>query len=163
MGETFLLYATLQTLHVLAIVVWVGGMAFSHFFLRPALDVLQPPQRVALMQAVLARFFGAVLVAVVVTLITGLWMIGRVAKQAVQGGGSFAMPPSWTVMAVLGVLMMLIFGHIRFVLYKRLREAVTALDTARGAAQLLSIRRWVGVNLLLGVAVIAVAVLKLPA
>lgn len=158
-----MLYATLQTLHVLAIVVWVGGMAFSHFFLRPGLDVLAPPQRVALMHAVLGRFFAAVMVAAVVTLATGLWMIGRVAKQVVQGGGSFVMPPSWTVMAVLGVLMMLIFGHIRFVLYKRLREAVTSLDTGRGVAQLGSIRRWVGVNLVLGVAVIAVAVLKLPA
>lgn len=158
-----MLYATLQTLHVLAVVVWVGGMIFAHFFLRPGLDVLAPAQRVALMHAVLGRFFTAVLAAAAVTLATGLWMIGRVAKQVVQGGGSFAMPPSWTVMAVLGVLMMLIFGHIRFVLYKRLRAAVTALDHARGVAQLAAIRQWVGVNLLLGVAVIAVAVLKLPA
>lgn len=158
-----MLYATLQTLHVLAVVVWVGGMAFAHFCLRPSLEVLAPPQRVALMQAVLGRFFAAVLAAAAVTLATGLWMIGRVAKQVVQGGGSFAMPPSWTLMAGLGILMMLIFGHIRFVLYKRLRDAVTALDTARGALQLAAIRRWVGVNLLLGVAVIAAAVLKLPA
>jgi len=157
-----MLYAVLQALHVLAVVVWVGGMVFAHFFLRPAAALLPPPQRLTLMQGVLSRFFAAVLTAAAVTLATGLWMIGRVAKQVVQGGGSFAMPPSWTVMAVLGVLMILIFGHIRFVLYKRLTAAVNASDWALGAVQLAAVRRWVAVNLALGVAVILVAVLKWP-
>jgi hypothetical protein len=38
-------YLTLKTLHVLAVGLWVGGMAFAHFFLRPALGTLEPPQR----------------------------------------------------------------------------------------------------------------------
>jgi uncharacterized membrane protein len=158
-----MLYAVLQALHVLAIVVWVGGMVFALFFLRPAVAVLPPAQRLPLMQAVLGRFFSAVLGAAAVTLATGLWMIGRVAKQVVQSGGSFAMPPSWTVMAALGVLMILIFGHIRFVLYKRLRLAVAAADWPRGGDQLAAIRRWVSANLALGVLVILLAILKLPA
>ena len=157
-----MLYALLNALHVLAIVVWVGGMVFAHFFLRPAVAALPPPQRLPLMQAVLGRFFAAVLAASAVTLATGLWMIGRVAKQVVQGGGSFSMPPSWTLMTALGVLMILIFGHIRFVLYKRLSAAVAASDWTRGADQLASLRRWVGANLAIGVVVILVAVLKLP-
>lgn len=157
-----MLYALLNALHVLAIVVWVGGMVFAHFFLRPAVAALPPPQRLPLMQAVLGRFFAAVLVASAVTLASGLWMIGRVAKQVVQGGGSFSMPPSWTLMTALGVLMILIFGHIRFVLYKRLSAAVAASDWARGAEQLAVLRRWVGANLAIGVVVILVAVLKLP-
>jgi uncharacterized membrane protein len=157
-----MLYASLNALHVLAVVVWVGGMVFVHFFLRPAVATLPPPQRLPLMQAVLGRFFAAVLVAAGVTLATGLWMIGRVAKQVVQGGGSFSMPPSWTLMAALGVLMILIFGHVRFVLYKRLCAAVAAADWPRGAAQLDALRRWVGANLAIGVVVILVAVLRLP-
>ena len=157
-----MLYALLKALHVLAIVVWVGGMVFAHFFLRPAVAALPPPQRLPLMQAVLGRFFAAVLAASAVTLATGLWMIGRVAKQVVQGGGSFSMPPSWTLMTALGVLMILIFGHIRFVLYKRLSAAVAASDWTRGAEQLAALRRWVGANLAIGVVVILVAVLKLP-
>jgi uncharacterized membrane protein len=158
-----MLYAVLNALHVLAVVLWVGGMVFAHFFLRPAVAALPPPQRLPLMRDVLGRFFTAVLVAAAVTLGTGLWMIGRVAKQAVQSGGSFSMPPSWTVMAALGVLMILIFGHIRFVLYKRLAAAVAAGDWARGAEQLAALRRWVGANLALGVTTIAVAILRLPA
>ncbi len=31
-----MIYATLKTLHVLSIIVWIGGMMFAHFFLRPA-------------------------------------------------------------------------------------------------------------------------------
>ena len=153
------LYALLKTLHVLATVLWVGGMMFAHFFLRPALAQLDPPQRLRLMHEVLRRFFAAVGVAALLTLATGLWMIGRVAKQAVQSGGSFAMPLDWTLMAVLGVLMVAIFGHIRFVLFKRFAVAVTALDWPAGGVALARLRTWVAVNLALGVTVIVVALL----
>ena len=153
------LYALLKTLHVLATVLWVGGMMFAHFFLRPALAQLEPPQRLRLMHEVLRRFFGAVSVAALLILATGLWMIGRVAKQAVQSGGSFAMPLDWTLMAVLGVLMVAIYGHIRFVLFKRFAVAVTALDWPAGGAALAKLRTWVSVNLALGVTVIVVALL----
>ena len=153
------LYALLKTLHVLATVVWVGGMVFAHFFLRPALAQLEPPQRLRLMHEVLRRFFAAVSVAALLILATGLWMIGRVAKQAVQSGGSFAMPLDWTLMAVLGVLMVAIYGHIRFVLFKRFAVAVTALDWPAGGVALAKLRTWVGVNLALGVTVIVVALL----
>ena len=152
-------YSVLKTIHVLAIVLWVGGMLFAHFFLRPSLVLLEPPQRLRLMYEVLRRFFGAVSVAALLTLFTGLWMIGRVAKQAVQSGGSFAMPLDWTVMAVLGVLMVAIFGHIRFVLFKRLAVAVKAADWPAGARAMEALRLWVVVNLGLGLAVIAVTLL----
>lgn len=149
------LLAILKAVHVLAVVIWVGGMAFAHFFLRPALAVLEPPQRVRLMHAVLGRFFSAVLWAAGLVLASGLWIIGRIAKQAVQSGGSFAMPLDWTVMSVVGLLMIVIFGHIRFVLYKRLDRAVQAGDMAAGGVALGAIRTWVAVNLALGLALTA--------
>jgi len=149
-----MLLAVLKAVHVLAVVLWVGGMAFAHFFLRPSLAVLEPAQRVKLMHAVLGRFFAAVLWAAGLVLASGLWIIGRVAKQAVQSGGSFSMPLDWSVMSVVGVLMIAIFGHIRFVLYKRLDRAVQAGDVPAGGAALASIRQWVGVNLALGLALV---------
>ena len=154
-----MLYATLKLLHVLSIVVWVGGMVFAHFFLRPAAMQLPPPQRVPLMHGVLRRFFAAVLVAIVVVLATGLWMIGRVAKETVQAGLTFNMPLDWTLMAALGVLMMAIFAHIRFALYKRLDRAVAAQDWPAGGAALGSIRTWVGVNLGIGLLIIVFTLL----
>lgn len=154
-----MLYASLKLLHVLAIVVWIGGMVFAHFFLRPAAMQLQPPQRVPLMHGALQRFFSAVLVAIVIVLASGLWMIGRVAKETVQAGLSFNMPLDWSIMSALGIVMMAIFGHIRFALFKRLDRAVAAQDWPAGAAALASIRTWVGVNLAIGVLIIAVTLL----
>ncbi|MFN3494650.1 MAG: CopD family protein, partial [Hydrogenophaga sp.] len=121
-----MIYATLKLLHILSIVVWVGGMVFAHFFLRPAALQLEAPERVRLMHAALQRFFAAVLAAVGVVLASGLWMIGRVAKETVQAGLDFNMPLNWTLMTVLGLVMMGIFGHIRFALFKRLGKAVAA-------------------------------------
>ena len=154
-----MLYNALLLVHVLSIIVWIGGMVFAHFFLRPAALSLEPPQRVRLMHDVLQRFFAAVSVAVVVVLGSGLWMIGRVARQAAQAGGSFAMPLDWTIMATLGLVMMALFGHIRFALFKRLQRAVAASDWATGGQALGSIRTLVGVNLALGVLIVAVTLL----
>ena len=154
-----MLYATLKLLHVLAIVVWIGGMVFAHFFLRPAAMQLPPPQRVPLMHGALQRFFSAVLVSIAIVLATGLWMIGRVAKETVQAGLAFNMPLDWTIMATLGIVMMAIFGHIRFALFKRLTKAVAAQDWPAGGAALASIRTWVSVNLVIGVAIIVITLL----
>jgi uncharacterized membrane protein len=154
-----MLYAILKLLHVLSIVVWVGGMVFAHFFLRPAAMQLPPPQRIPLMHAALQRFFAAVLAAVLVVFVTGGWMIGRAAKDTVQAGLAFNMPLDWTIMSTLGVLMMAIFAHIRFALFKRLDKAVTAQDWPAGGAALASIRTWVSVNLVIGVVIIAVTLL----
>ncbi len=154
-----MLYATLKLLHILSIVVWIGGMVFAHFFLRPAAMQLPPPQRVPLMHGVLQRFFSAVLVSIAVVLATGLWMIGRVAKETVQAGLSFNMPLDWTIMATLGIVMMGIFGHIRFALFKRLSKAVAAQDWPAGGAALASIRTWVSVNLAIGVVIIVITLL----
>ena len=155
-----MLYAILKTLHVLSIIVWVGGMVFAHFFLRPALVSLDPLLRLRLMHDVLGRFFKAVLVASLLTLVSGLWMLGRVAKQVVQSGGNFQMPLSWTVMAVVGIVMVAVFMHIRFALYPRLGRAVEASDVTAGGAAMAQIRRWVLINLGLGVLTVVVTLMR---
>ena len=155
-----MIYAALKTVHVLSIIVWIGGMVFAHFFLRPAVAQLEPAIRLRLMHEVLGRFFQAVLVASLLTLASGVWMVGRVAKQVVQSGGKFEMPLAWTLMAVLGVAMVAIFMHIRFALYKRLGRAVAGSDWAAGAAALAQVRRWVSINLGLGVVILLVTLLR---
>jgi len=62
-------------------------------------------------------------------------------------------------MAGLGVLMIAIFGHIRFVLYQRLRIAVVDSAWAAGGAAMSAIRVWVRVNLAIGLLIVAVVVL----
>ncbi len=154
-----MLYAALKLAHLLGIIVWIGGMVFAHFFLRPAALMLEPPQRIRLMHGALQRFFNAVLVVIVVVLVTGVWLIGRTAKEMVQAGLDFGMPLDWTIMATLGIVMMAIFGHIRFALFKRLSKAVASSDWPAGGAALASIRTWVGINLVIGVAIIIITLL----
>ena len=134
--------------HLSAVVLWVGGMAFAHWFLRPAVQALEPPHRVALMQRVLQRFLAAAGVAVIVTLASG----GVLMAFGVRG---------WHVhaMAALGLVMAAIYGHVRWVLYRRLARAAAAQDWPAGGAALGAIRQWVGLNLGLGIVVIAVALL----
>jgi uncharacterized membrane protein len=152
-------YAALKTIHLLSVIVWIGGMVFTQFFLRPAVATLAAPERVRLMHDVLGRFFNAVLVAAVLALASGTWMIGRMARQMAQSGVKFNMPIEWMVMALLGFVMLAIFGHIRFVLYKRLTRAVTDAAWPAGGAALASIRTWVTVNLVIGVVIVAVTLL----
>ncbi len=152
-----MLYAILKLLHLLSIILWIGGMAFVVFFLRPALGSLQPPARVTLMHDVLRRFFGAVSASIIIALVSGLWMMGVFASGASASG--IKMPMSWMVMATLGLLMMAIFGHIRFVLYKRLQRAVASSEWSAGGAALGSIRVWVMANLFIGLVIIGVLML----
>jgi uncharacterized membrane protein len=155
-----MIYAILKTVHVLSVIVWIGGMVFAHFFLRPAVARLDPPLRLRLMHDVLGRFFWAVLAASLLTLASGAWMIGHAARQVAHQGGSFQMPLAWMVMAGLGTVMVAIFLHIRFVPYARLARAVAASDTPAGASALAQIRRWVAVNLGLGLMTLLVTLLR---
>lgn len=152
-------YAALKFIHVMAVILWVGGMLFAHCFLRPAAAQLEPPVRLRLMASVLGPFLNAVLAAILLILASGAVMIGQEASQAAQTGGAFFMPRSWTLMVSGGLVMTAIYAYIRFLLYAQLRAAVSASDWPRGGQAMGGIRRWVGVNLLLGIAIVAIVFL----
>jgi uncharacterized membrane protein len=149
-----MLHAMLKTVHLLSFVVWIGGMFFTLYCLRPALGLLEGPSRVRLMHGVLQRFFGFVAAAAALVLVSGVWLVGRAAQAAAQAGGRFNMPLDWYVMLALGLLMVLIFGYIRLVLFTRLTRAAGAQAWQEGAQVLGQIRNWVLVNLCLGVLII---------
>ena len=128
-----MLYNALKFVHVMAVILWVGGMLFAHCFLRPAAAALEPPVRLRLMASVLGPFLNAVLAAIVLILLSGMAMIGQEAAQAAQTGGAFFMPPSWTAMAAGGLLMMAIYAYIRFALYPRLNAGRLSLRPAGGS------------------------------
>ena len=149
-----MLHATLKTVHLLAFTAWIGGMFFTLYCLRPALGVLEGPSRVKLMHAALGRFFNAVVVAAALVLVSGLWMVGRAAKGATQAGVPFNVPLDWWLMLGVGVLMVLIFGYVRLRLFRRLTLAAQGQAWPDAARCLDHIRRWVFVNLCLGVLII---------
>ena len=154
-----MLYDALKTIHLLSIVLWVGGMMFALFFLRPAISQLEGPQRLTLMQDVMSRFFKTITVASLLVLVTGFWMLGRVAKQMVQSGMGFEMPIAWWFMAVVGTLMVAIYFHIRFALFKRFNDAVKFSVWDKAATAFDKLRLWVGINLSLGILIIVVTLL----
>jgi uncharacterized membrane protein len=76
-----------------------------------------------------------------------------------QSGVKFNMPLEWMVMALFGLVMLAIFGYLRFVLYQRLTVAVTAAAWPAAGVALAQIRTWVMVNLVLGVVIVLVTLL----
>ncbi|AXO87445.1 hypothetical protein DZC75_05195 [Pseudomonas parafulva] len=152
-----LAFALPYTLHVLAALVWVGGMFFAWLILRPAAVVaLEGPARLRLWLEVFRRFFGWVWLAVAVLAISGIGMLH------LRFGGFDAAPRHVQVMIGGGIAMFALFMRVQALLLPELRAAVQAEDWASGAAVLGRIRRMVGINLLLGVAVVAVASSRLP-
>jgi MYXO-CTERM domain-containing protein len=139
-------------LHLAAAIFWMGGMAFMMLALRqPAQAQLQPPVRLALMADVLARFFVVVATSIVVLLATGGWLLLQV-----PAGGA---PPGWHAMAALGLLMVALFGHIRFASYPKFRRAVATQDWPAGGALMGRITLLAKVNLGLGWLAIAAVML----
>ena len=142
----------LITLHVLSAVIWVGGMFFAYMALRPvAASLLEPPNRLNLWAQVFQRFFPWVWLAVILLLVTGLWMMFG------YFGGMAHAPKYLHVMMGLGILMMLIFFHVYFAPFRRLKQAVAAQDWQTGGAKLGQIRKLIGLNLLLGLVVVVIA------
>jgi len=138
-------------LHLLGIVIWVGGMFFAHQILRPvAADRLEPPLRLPLWVGVFKRFFPWVWVSVALVLLSGLFMIGFL-------GGMGSVPLYVHAMLGTGTVMMAIFAYVFFVPFARLKRSVVNQDWKAGGAALANIRQLVGINLLLGLATIALA------
>ena len=139
-------------LHILATVVWVGGMFFAHVALRPAVAVLPPPVRLPLVTATLATFFRWVAIAVVTIIGTGFVMI-------FARGGFGLIGAHIHVMTVLGLVMASIYGFVVAVPFPRARAAVAANGWETAGAALIQVRRLVGVNLVLGLVTLTVAIL----
>ena len=145
-------FALIYTLHVLAAVIWVGGMFFAWMILRPAaVSQLQAPERLKLWAEVFRRFFRWVWVMLLMLPITGIGM------WHMRFDGMAAAPRYVHIMAGLFVVMLALFLRIQLLLLPELRKAVVGENWPEGGAALGKIRHLVGINLLIGLLVIALA------
>ncbi|MBV6750366.1 DUF2269 family protein [Pseudomonas chlororaphis] len=145
-------FALVYTLHVLAALVWVGGMFFAWMILRPAaMAALEGPARLKLWVQVFQRFFVWVWVAVVLLPISGVGLI------QLRFSGFETAPRYVQVMMGLYIVMVAVFIRIQSLQLPDLRQAVDAQDWPAGAAALGRIRRLVGINLLIGLVLVAIA------
>ncbi|MCU7934818.1 MAG: hypothetical protein KZQ99_08065 [Candidatus Thiodiazotropha sp. (ex Dulcina madagascariensis)] len=140
------------TLHLLGVIVWVGGMFFAHMVLRPALNKqLEPHYRMPLLLSVFDGFFPWVWAAVIAILASGYWALFTVYDA--EGG-------VWLYfMTVVGSLMVAIFVFIYSLPYHQLGVALKRGDMPKMVASITLIRQLILVNLILGLLVTVVAII----
>jgi len=139
-------------LHLLSAVIWVGGMFFAYMALRPAAaQVLEPPPRLLLWVQVFKLFFLWVWLSIIVILVTGYWMLFGFFGGFANAGLHIHL------MHGGGIVMVLIYLHVFFSPYRKLRHAVVVQDYAEGASQLAVIRKLIALNLSIGLIVVLIA------
>ena len=138
-------------LHLLSIIIWVGGMFFAYMILRPvAASELDPPVRLKLWRGIFSRFFPWVWAAIVIAPLTGIILV------APYGGFSTA-PLHIHIMTTLGFIMIMIFLHVYFAPFKLLKRRLDEQDIPGAAKQLNTIRILVGANTLIGIITVIAA------
>lgn len=140
----------LLALHALGAVVWVGGMFFAHLMLRPSAGALEAAVRVTLWRRVLGRFFAWVWVSVIVLLASGFAML------PVEFGTITSTPTFVRLMMTLGLVMTVVFLYVFIGPWQDFRRAVSTADWTAAEKGLRRIRVLVGVNLILGLATVAI-------
>ena len=147
-------HALLLFLHLVAAVIWIGGMFFAHICLRPAaLATLEPAQRLPLWRAVFARFFHWVNTAIVLLLASGGAML--------VGSSHTTLPLGWHAMIGIGSLMVVIYLVVRLGPYRTFCQALEKNDLPAAATAQNRIRLLVATNLTLGILVLASVTLGL--
>ncbi|HEX5363276.1 MAG TPA: CopD family protein [Gallionella sp.] len=142
-----------KLIHLLAVLVWVGGMFFAYVVLRPAaVEVLQPPERLRLWDSLFRRFFNWVWLAIGVLLVSGFYMVYLY-------GGLASVPRHVHIMLALGLVMMAVYGYVFFACYVPLSLHVAKQRWAEAGEQLGRIRKLVAFNLTLGLLTVSVAVI----
>lgn len=140
------------SLHILSVVIWVGGMFFAHFMLRPStIEVLEPPLRLTLWLAVFKRFFFWVWIASIMVVLSGYWIIFGI----FNGMANTGIPIH--IMSLNGLVMLLIFNFIYFKPYQKFKCAVEEKDYPIAAQQMNNIRLLVTTNLIIGLLTIVIA------
>lgn len=139
--------------HLLSVLIWVGGMFFAYVVLRPAImEILEPPQRLRLWDAVFRRFFNWVWLAIGALLASGAYMIYLYGGMAHVGAHVH-------IMLALGIAMIAVYGHVFFGLYRKLSRLVGIQNWKEAGETLGKIRKLVAVNLTLGLLTMCVAVI----
>jgi len=139
-----------HALHVLAALIWIGGMFFAHLILRPSLQALEPSSRFPVWQRVFARFFPWVWLSIIALFGSGVGMV------SLEFGGFSTLNGYVQVMMALGGLMTLIYLYVYFVPWRRFRAATAASDWPLAGSQIRLIRLAVTTNLVLGLITVVI-------
>lgn len=142
--------SVLIALHALAAVIWVGGLFFLVGILRPAASSVPLAERLPLLSTAMGRFFLWVWIAIIVLLVTGNTMIFML-------GGMAGVPLYIHLMQGLGWVMFLLFGHMFFSPWRRVRVALSAGALADASRAMNQLRFFAAINLAIGLVVVVIA------
>ncbi|MES1932995.1 hypothetical protein T35B1_10311 [Salinisphaera shabanensis T35B1] len=142
--------SVLIALHALAAVIWVGGLFFLVGILRPAASSVPLAERLPLLSTAMGRFFLWVWIAIIVLLVTGNTMIFML-------GGMAGVPLYIHLMQALGWVMFLLFGHMFFSPWRRVRVALSAGALADALRAMNQLRFFAAINLAIGLLVVVIA------
>lgn len=136
-----------QYLHLLAVVLAIGGVFFTGFLLVPALSVLAPDQAQRLVAAVMPTFSIIVWIALPTFLVTGIFLWLFRARDSGMSYGAFLRTRYTAMLAVKVVL-----AHVIAVISLLLTVPIDAFAGARGQMPLL-----LRVNGLVALVILAIA------
>ena len=138
-------FATLLVLHLLAAIVWVGGMFFVRVVLLPALEVGEAPQNFAVLAHILPNFFRNAWLAVAGLLLTGYGVLLLGYNDGLGGGGVHV-----DIMQGLGWVLILALAYLDFGPFRIFLRARAAGDLDRAALKLAALRDGLTVTVALG-------------
>jgi uncharacterized membrane protein len=136
--------------HILAAVMWVGGLYFMLVILRPSMGTLEPAVRFPLWYSILSRFFPLVWIGIAVLLASGFGM-------AHFGFGGLASVGSYVrAMAATGLLTTAVYAFIYFAPWRTFGRAVHSADWIAAEKSIGQIRLLITTDLILGVVTVVV-------
>src|SRR5262249_2602438 len=145
-----LMAALAFALHILAAVVWFGGMFAIEVCLRPGLVTLEPPQRLRLMRATFQKFFPWVWTAILLLLASGYAMV------FIVFGGFAGAGLHVPLMQGIGWLTIALFVWLFHGPWLAFKRAVDAEDWPSAGTSLDRIRQIISINLPLGLIVVLI-------
>jgi uncharacterized membrane protein len=136
--------------HIVAAVVWVGGMLFAYVIPRPSASPLEAAFRLTLWHRVFSRFFFWAWLSIASLFVSGFAMV-------FLGFGGFAAVGAYVrVMMALGIVMIVIYTYLYFAPWQRFRRAVSTADWPVAEKNISQIRLLVGSNLVLGLVTVVI-------
>lgn len=132
------------TLHVLSVIIWIGGTFFFYYFMRPVLKDLDPSIKIQLMCKLYSRFFAVTWVAIFIILFSGFWIVFN-EFEGFQNAHLHI-----HVMLTLGTFMILLFCFLYVVPFKHLKEDFVKNDIQAASRDIETIRKLLLTILILG-------------
>ena len=138
-------------IHVLAAVIWVGGMFFALMILRPAALPLAMEQRVDLWFRVVSRFFFWIWLTVAALPLSGYILAFMIF------GGLNQIGQHVLIMQAMGWTMIALFVFAFFIFYRRMGRMVENRLIPEAGIYMNRIRIVISINLILGISTVIFA------